>query len=67
MTNAFERARQALQTKPKGPDTRTHRACKGRGCRGCNGWGWELTPGYCTLPQNGRVCPTCPKLKGCKK
>lgn len=65
--SAFEEARRALQTKPKGPDTRTHRSCKGKGCDGCRGWGWELTPGYCLLPTNGRKCANCPKLKGCKR
>lgn len=65
--SAFDRAREALQTKPKGRATQTCTSCRGDGCGDCRGWGWKATPGYCLLPATGRECGDCARRKGCKR
>ena len=65
--NAWWKAKNALMSKPDGPDTRYCRSCRGEGCRDCRGWGWEATPGYCELPATGNPCGDCAKRKGCRR
>lgn len=60
-------AKNALMTKPAGPEYLTCTGCRGEGCRDCRGWGWHIHPDACELPATGRPCNSCAAKRWCKR